>query len=174
LYSQNRDLDQLRALPAASDVFDGFFVDVLLANWDVVGLTGDNLILALDGIYRIDPGGTMTYRAQGGRKGRAFSEDPRELTTMKDPRVGNAGRVFGSMTPQEERRAASIFQAVSWPQLLAVIERTRLQTVAVFAEWEQRGELAPLLEREFAEIVGTLRARQAAVQRSRTPTGADG
>lgn len=48
----------------------GFLIDVLLGNYDVVGLEKDNL--HYDEItgepFRIDPGGALRYRAQGGDK----------------------------------------------------------------------------------------------------------
>jgi hypothetical protein len=52
----------------------GFWHDVWLANWDVVGLTGDNLMwrdaTTLDGaaVRRIDNGSSFKYRAQGAEK----------------------------------------------------------------------------------------------------------
>lgn len=53
----------------AERILDGFSADVLLANWDVVGLTYDNVVKLKDnGVARIDNGGSLLYRANAGRK----------------------------------------------------------------------------------------------------------
>lgn len=53
----------------ASEILDGFAADVLLANWDAVGTGFDNVVvLAGGGIARIDQGGALLFRAQGGLK----------------------------------------------------------------------------------------------------------
>lgn len=154
LRSRGLDLEQVGDLEAAGDVYRGFFVDVLLANWDVVGLTGDNLILGPDGIYRIDPGGSLTFRAQGDRKGAAFGAVPGELTTMKDPRVGTAGRVFGRMSAGDEARAAAVFRGVAWPTLQALLQEVRAEAHAAARELtgRDRPALVRAIDREFGEI----------------------
>jgi SPP1 gp7 family putative phage head morphogenesis protein len=44
---------------------DGYTVDALLSNWDVVGLVQDNMMVVGKKLYRIDNGGTFIFRAQG-------------------------------------------------------------------------------------------------------------
>jgi hypothetical protein len=81
----------------------GFALDALLANWDVVGMDGDN-ILVKDGVpYRIDNGGSLRFRAQGGLKGEQFGTSVSELNRM---RTGNEWqrRVFGTITQGQVRR----------------------------------------------------------------------
>jgi hypothetical protein len=47
----------------------GFDVDVVTGNWDVVGLSKDNIVIDKDGTpWRIDNGGALGYRAQGAAK----------------------------------------------------------------------------------------------------------
>lgn len=47
----------------------GLDVDAMLGNWDVIGMSGDNIIIDKDGNpWRIDNGGSMGYRAQGTKK----------------------------------------------------------------------------------------------------------
>lgn len=64
----------LSSIPITKDlseqVLDGYIADALLSNWDVAGLNvGDNLLLGADGrVYRIDAGGSLIFRAQGGLK----------------------------------------------------------------------------------------------------------
>ena len=53
----------------ADKVLDGYVADALLANWDVAGATDDNILLGADNkVYRIDAGGSLIFRAQGGPK----------------------------------------------------------------------------------------------------------
>jgi len=53
----------------ARKVLDGFAADVFTANWDVVGLELDNILVGPKGvIYRIDNGGSLLFRARAGRK----------------------------------------------------------------------------------------------------------
>jgi hypothetical protein len=47
----------------------GFAHDILMSNHDVIGFSGDNLILDNNGkIRRVDQGGTLDYRAKGDKK----------------------------------------------------------------------------------------------------------
>jgi hypothetical protein len=165
LRSRGWDLEEVNNLPAARDVHDGFFVDVLLANWDVIGLTGNNLILTPEGIYRIDPGGALTFRAQGARKEDAFGPFPGELTTMRDPRIGPAGRVFCRMSAAAESHAAALFRAVSWREVLAVLETVREETLVAVEELTQRDRaaLVEAIGSEFVAISAKLAARYAAI-----------
>lgn len=85
------------------DVQKGFLADVLLRNWDAVGMQHDNIMLGADGhAYRIDQGGSLAFRAKGALKGDAGANIAHELTTMKD---GNknpaAAKVFGKYTPTD-------------------------------------------------------------------------
>jgi hypothetical protein len=53
----------------ANKVLDGFVADILVSNWDVVGLGLDNILIGKNGdAYRVDSGGTFLYRAQGASK----------------------------------------------------------------------------------------------------------
>ena len=76
-------------------------VDAWLANWDVVGLEYDNLVVDAAGkVYRIDVGGSLLYRAQGLEKGKAFGKAVTELETFftKNPK---AAEVFANITEKE-------------------------------------------------------------------------
>lgn len=47
----------------------GFDVDVVTGNWDVVGLSKDNIVIDKNGVpWRIDNGGAFGFRAQGAEK----------------------------------------------------------------------------------------------------------
>ncbi len=73
----------------------GFILDVLLANWDVVGTNSDlDNIRVKDGIpYRVDVGGTLTTRAMGGNK--IYDGQPSEHKTLMDPSINrNTAKIF--------------------------------------------------------------------------------
>lgn len=80
---------------------EGFGMDALLANWDVVGLANDNLLKTPDGkIIRLDAGGTFFYRAQGANK--PYTAIPTEVTTLLNPAINSkSAQIFGSMTRDE-------------------------------------------------------------------------
>lgn len=80
---------------------EGFVADALLANWDVVGLSQDNVLWAGDVPIRVDQGGTLEMRAQGGPK--PFGPVPTELWTMNQP----GGQAFGRMKLTEEGMRAA-------------------------------------------------------------------
>ena len=68
----------------------GFDVDVLTGNWDVVGTSGDNILIDKNGNpWRIDNGGVFGYRAQGALKQHdewqsGFVDDVWTMRTSKD------------------------------------------------------------------------------------------
>ena len=86
------------ALSAVDGVKSGFAVDAWLGNWDVVGLGLDNLQIGADGkAVRVDAGGSLEYRAQGGKK--AFGNVVTEIESLRDPKMNpQAAAVFGDMT----------------------------------------------------------------------------
>ena len=72
-------------------------VDMFLGNWDVAGNAPNyNMMLLPNGfVTRIDPGGALIYRAQGGKKDiKAMTEKVGELKTMLDPK-NTSGEVLG-------------------------------------------------------------------------------
>ena len=87
----------------ADGAMDGFVTDAWLANWDSVGATYDNLLIDSAGrAYRIDGGGSLLYRAQGGLKGAKFTDDVGELESLRNSTINPQGAaVFGKITNQE-------------------------------------------------------------------------
>lgn len=82
---------------------EGFGVDAWLANWDSVGTGKDNMLVdgAMD-IVRIDQGGSLMYRAQGGLKGNSFGEKVGEVQSLRDAALNKDSHdIFGSMTNKE-------------------------------------------------------------------------
>jgi SPP1 gp7 family putative phage head morphogenesis protein len=83
------------------EVAAGFPADALLSNWDVVGLDGDNILVDKAGTaWRVDVGGSLRYRAQGGDKGSAWGTYPGELWSLRDPRVNpQTAEAFAGVRP---------------------------------------------------------------------------
>jgi len=84
-----------------SKVRRDFAIDAWLANWDVFGLSWDNVLTDKDGNpWRIDNGGALKYRAMGSAKGSDFGPS---VTELESYRTGKKAAVFGSdMTYAEE------------------------------------------------------------------------
>ena len=80
-------------------VVESFIVDAWLGNWDVVGLEYDNLLVQGDKAVRIDTGGALRYRAQGGLKNEDFGTNVPEIQVMRESvRNAEAASVFGVVT----------------------------------------------------------------------------
>lgn len=77
-----------------------YMVDALLANWDFVGMTDDNIMWDPDGNpFRVDQGGTFEYRAQGQKKD--FGPIPTEVWTM----IGKGQAARASKVTEDQMRA---------------------------------------------------------------------
>jgi SPP1 gp7 family putative phage head morphogenesis protein len=62
-----------------------FHADVLMGNWDVIGMGKDNILVDKDGMpWRIDNGGSLRFRAMGSLKNDAWNAYPDELWTLRD------------------------------------------------------------------------------------------
>lgn len=79
-----------------------FAIDAYLANWDVVGLNFDNIVIKAGKAYRIDTGGGLLFRAQGSPKGLKFGDLVDELDTLRNPVINpQSAAVFKSVTDQD-------------------------------------------------------------------------
>ena len=128
----------------AQGVADGFAIDAWLGNWDVVGLNFDNLLLKEGRAVRVDVGGALRYRAQGGLKGSAWSPTVRELETLRNP--------------QSNPQTAAVFRHVSEAQLKA--SAARLQAIADDDIRRLVKEFGPVDPKENARLADTLVARR--------------
>lgn len=109
-------------LARAAGTADGFVVDAWLANWDVVGLGYDNLLLKGSRAFRVDTGGALRYRAQGGLKGAAFGDDVQELESLRDPSLNRqAQSVFGNLTADQLEASAVRVLSVTPDQIRDVV-----------------------------------------------------
>lgn len=96
------------------EVHSGYAVDAWLANYDVVGLTHDNIVESNGKPWRIDVGGSLAYRAQGSKK-TDWNDDPNiALSGLKDTSKNpQAASVFGGMTNAEEKESAKKLLGIS-------------------------------------------------------------
>lgn len=82
------------------EISKDFGVDCLLANWDVVGLNYDNILHTPNGFYRVDVGGSLTKRAQGGDKN--FGEVVGEFNSLLDSNINyQSAAIFKDVDVQE-------------------------------------------------------------------------
>ncbi|CRX39281.1 hypothetical protein [Estrella lausannensis] len=86
-----------------------FIADVLLANWDVVGMGMDNILVTSDGTpVRVDNGSCFEFRAQGDEKSipklgiSGFSDKAIEVDSFRNPQINpQAAQMFGSISDKE-------------------------------------------------------------------------
>jgi hypothetical protein len=94
------------------------------ANWDAVGLLGDNLGVAQGRVLTLDLGAIGQGAAQGDPKGKAFGTRVDELDTLRHSADNPAARqLFGAMTPQAVRAAIQQVTALPPQQIGEVIAR---------------------------------------------------
>lgn len=142
----------------------GVFVDVLLANWDVVGTGTGNVIKNKEQYTRIDPGGSLTFRAQGGRKSQ-FNDQAWELQTMLSKDYGGSGLYFQY---SDLKKAAITFAKVPWSKIENKIKAAEAEIVnEIKTLRSQNPALFSKLESQFIKdiqyILQTLKARYAVI-----------
>ncbi len=109
----------------SEDVQNGFVADAFLANWDVIGLVYDNIVQSDDGFYRIDNGGSLIFRAQGGDKTYSPDSIP-ELETMRVP-GRPTGEVFANITEEEiGRQARELIGKLKPDDITAIVDESGL------------------------------------------------
>lgn len=101
------DMKQLGSVEASKKkevyekISEGFVLDALLANWDVAGASEDNILVATGAgsataILRVDNGGSMFFRAKGGKKD--FGAEITELKTLRDlSKNPVTGKIYASV-----------------------------------------------------------------------------
>lgn len=109
-YLQNSSITQENKDKVIAKLQEHFVVDCLLANWDVIGLESDNVLVTTDGMpIRIDNGSAFEFRAQGGLKKEGFSPNVTELDSMRDWIINpSAAAIYGSISNQE------ILKQIDW------------------------------------------------------------
>lgn len=102
----------------------GFAIDALLANWDVIGLDYDNVVTDKNGEpVRVDPGGALLFRAQGSPKGGAFGEEVPELDAFTDKTSTRpSAKVFSQMSDEQKLESAKVLQNLSTSQIDELVD----------------------------------------------------
>lgn len=150
----------------------GVYVDVFLANYDVVGTGSGNLMVGDSGeVTRLDPGSAFKYRARGKRPADKFNPRVEELEgpggavgTMLDPKF-NYGQGSGAVYQFADlKEAAREFLAVPWTKVADVVDRVEAE---VAAELKENGmlELSRQWDAEVADIRSVLAERYKVVER---------
>ena len=137
---------------------DGFVADAWLANWDVIGNGSPkqlNLKQLADGTaLRIDTGGTLFFRAQGGRK--AFdANDVPELDSLRDSGLAaNASRVFGDISEDQIVAGVARIVAIADDDIRRIVRETMAEDADDLAEVliGRKNFLAAKYEKQLAAI----------------------
>lgn len=110
-----------KELAKTPGVLEGFAADAWLANWDVVGMAYDNLQVDDKGhAMRVDAGGSLMYRAQGGKK--AFGDHVTELDSLRDPKLNpQAAAVFGQMSDADITASVAKVAQISDAQIRIMV-----------------------------------------------------
>jgi hypothetical protein len=103
---------------------EGFVADAFLSNWDVVGLSFDNIRIDPEGrAWRIDAGGALAYRAMGKPKGPMFGDEVGELSSLRNASLNaKSAKVFASIPNYELTEQAKKLQGITPAELQAVAE----------------------------------------------------
>ena len=92
------------------------------ANWDAVGLTGDNQGVFQGRVLTLDLGGALAFRAQGDPKGRAFGRQVEELERLRaSGHNAQAYALFGDMSESQLEAAIRVVTALSDSQIAETV-----------------------------------------------------
>lgn len=110
-------------LAKALGMAEGFVPDAWLCNRDSIGLEYDNMKLNSAGhAVRLDPGGSLLYRAQGAPKP-GFTDKVTDLDTLRNPKFNHAAAsVFSGLTQQQLLASASRVTSIPDEKIRAIIE----------------------------------------------------
>ena len=101
-----------------------FAVHAWTANWDAVGLHGDNQGVLNGQVITIDVGGALQFRAFGDPKGKAFGNDVDEITTLRTQQDNcHAYNLFGSMSNLQLIDALSRVSRLSDDAIINIIRQ---------------------------------------------------
>ena len=121
-----KPLSHLKEIPGFdAKKFDGlhnnFVVDAWLGNRDVVGDDFSNIVGHKYGLYRIDQGGGLRYRAQGEPK-TDFGPKVTELETMRDKKYA-AGQIFHDITDESIIKGAKRVAKISTNKIKTLVDK---------------------------------------------------
>ena len=104
------------------NIADFFTVSAFIANWDVLGtgFEAGNILVDNGKATLIDPGGSLTFRAQGARKGSMFSNNVGEVQTLQDPSMSQAADVFRKVDVTKSMKS---FLKVPWSKIKSLLDQ---------------------------------------------------
>lgn len=92
---------------------EDFAVDAWLGNYDATGLAFDNMLTKGSDLYRVDAGGSLLFRAQGGTD-KDFGPEATQIDSMRDAKTNpQAAEIFGDMTDEQIAESVKKVQAVT-------------------------------------------------------------
>ena len=139
----------------------GAMVDIFLANWDVRNT--NNFVVDTDTniASRVDPGGALTFRAQGERKGDRFTPQALELQSMTDP--SNKFTSGFLLSEIDTKKAASAFLSVEWAQIFNAIGEAYSDVERELVNADLSDQVGAW-KQEVSEIINKLKTRHADVK----------
>lgn len=141
-----------------TEIQDNFAVDALLGNWDVAGMSMDNILVSKGIAYRVDNGGALLFRAQGAKKAAAdFGKEVKELTSLRDPSKNpQTAQLFKGLTDEQIRNQVEDLVAVKDKLLDAVPDAKLRQLLSDRIDWmdeNTRRFRKPAVADDFVEKV---------------------
>jgi len=158
-YMQGKILNSHGLTPEIADkILDGAAADILLANWDTIGLVNDNILVSPEGEpIRIDNGGSLLYRAQGANKPGAVLNQISEWDVFAND---------GSRDGASNDSYAAVIQAAGYSSFDDIMPRMREQVNKINQVAETTNDFEDLVpmapgvnHEERNKILTMLRAR---------------
>lgn len=126
---------------------EDFAVHAWLANWDAVGLGGDNQGVVNGKPVSLDLGGALAYRAQGAPKGKAFGDKVTELDTLRNPKMNpDSAKFFGDMTEDQFRESAKKVTSIPDEKIRAAVKSAGLGKDVADRLIARKGDIAKRAE----------------------------
>lgn len=99
-----------------------FAVHAWTANWDAIGLLGDNQGVFDGKVMTLDVGGALQFRAHGDPKGKAFGDEVIELETLTSNQDNrHAYALFSSMTASQVMNSLQVVHQLDDTAILETI-----------------------------------------------------
>ena len=139
-------MEELKSHP---DVLENYAVDAWLANWDVVGANGVNIVKGPGGkAYRVDLGGALLFRAMGESKKLPAQVD--ELTLLQDwGKNPVSAQVFANLTDDQLKAGAEKVGKISDHQIDDAVDQLDLPKES--PQYKDSQNLPMLLKKRLKE-----------------------
>lgn len=136
------------------NIADFFAVSAFIANWDWsgTGFEAGNILVDNGKATLIDPGGSLTFRAQGARKGKMFSNNVGEVETLQDPSMSQAAEVFKRVNVTKSLKS---FVKIPWSKVNALLKKEDKYIKTVIID----SKLLKVWNKEYKTIQSTLEKR---------------